>query len=227
MPLVVPLILVAASTGLPARPAVSISVRESVTGTARTDDDWWNEELHSRTIIAATIHSYDNLLLRLLLADAIVVLRLLLEDIVSKDEDDEDDFSAGNEEEEVAASDIDDINSSSQSATADQEGAILVAISFLPVAMAALNCGSLVGIPLFSSLSSSFMMTLPPAGVNRGGFSYSIFIVVQELLQRDGSTACLVVSCISLDKYAAMFHCRLCSYLSITLSLFNSSALYS
>ena len=97
MPLVVPLILIAASALLPARLTVSTSV-ESVTAAARTDDDWWNEELHNRTIIAATIHLYDILLLRFLLADAVVMLRLLLEDIDSKDEDDEDDFSAGNEE---------------------------------------------------------------------------------------------------------------------------------
>ena len=96
MPLVVPLILIAAAAlWLPSKSTVSTSA-ESVIATARTDEDWWNEALQSSTIIVATIHSYDNLLLRLLLA----VMPSLLEDIVNEDDDD---YLSANE---VAASAI-------------------------------------------------------------------------------------------------------------------------
>eukprot|EP00986_Skeletonema_menzelii_P007625 scaffold3000_cov97-Skeletonema_menzelii.AAC.4 len=104
---------------------------ESVIATARTDEDWWNEALQSSTIIVATIHSYDNLLWRFLLA----VMPSLLEDIVNEDDDD---YLSANE---VAASAIDAVNSSRSLSQPAGHVAKRDAISLLLVT-ASFNCRS-------------------------------------------------------------------------------------
>ena len=148
---------------------------ESIIATARTDEDWWNEELQSSTIIVATIHSYDNLLWRFLLA----VTPSLLEDIVNEEEDD-DDFSANNE---VAASASIDAVHSSLSLSQQEAGRVAKrdAISLLLVTTS-LNCCPLVGIALWSHMILS--------GTTGGGLlSYSFFVRRSRAPDRDGLAA--------------------------------------